>query len=158
VSGGAQGHVLRENRRFWCRGIGARQLSRYHCRSGVRQRRHSELQACLHGRRTTAGFREPAVSARGAWSATDRFGTLDPTDGGRSQRASLSALYHRQFREATLPGSAFIEYNQLHIYNDFTHFLVDSVHGDQEVQFENRRVTGGAVSYCLPLPFGRIDN
>ena len=84
----------------------------------------------------------------------DRFGTLDPTDGGRSQRASLSVEYHTQLGEGQLTSSAFDEYNQLHIYNDFTHFLSDPVHGDQEDQFENRRVTGGAATYSLPLSLG----
>jgi outer membrane receptor protein involved in Fe transport len=88
----------------------------------------------------------------------DRFGTLDPTDGGRSQRASLSAQFHTDLGEGKLTASAFYEYNQLHIYNDFTHFLIDPVHGDQEDQFENRRVIGSAVNYSLPLPIGGIDN
>jgi outer membrane receptor protein involved in Fe transport len=88
----------------------------------------------------------------------DRFGTLDPTDGGRSQRASLSAQYHGDLGAGRLTASAFYEYNQLHIYNDFTHFLIDPVHGDQEDQFENRRVIGSAVNYSLLLPIGGIDN
>ena len=39
-----------------------------------------------------------------------------------------------------------IIYNQLHLINDFTHFLVDPVHGDQEDQFETRNVIGNGVS------------
>jgi outer membrane receptor protein involved in Fe transport len=88
----------------------------------------------------------------------NRFGTLDPSDGGRSQRASLSSQYHTELGEGKLTASAFYEYNQLHIYNDFTHFLIDPVHGDQEDQFENRRVVGGAVNYSLPAPIGGIEN
>ncbi len=88
----------------------------------------------------------------------DRFGTLDPTDGGRSQRASLSVNTHTQLGDGRLTSSAFYEYSQLHIYNDFTHFLVDPVHGDQEDQFENRRVTGASASYSLPLSLGPLAN
>jgi hypothetical protein len=33
-----------------------------------------------------------------------------------------------------------------------------SVHGDQEDQFENRRVGGGAASYTVPIPLGEIQN
>ena len=87
-----------------------------------------------------------------------RFGTLDPTDGGRAQRASLSAQFHSELGAGSLTGSSFYEYNQLHIYNDFTHFLTDPVHGDQEDQFENRRVVGGAVNYSLPLTIAGIEN
>ena len=88
----------------------------------------------------------------------DRFGSLDPTDGGRSQRASLSAQFHEEVGNGQLTGTTFFEYSQLHIYNDFTQFLVDPVHGDQELQFENRRVLGGAVNYTLPTRIGPFDN
>jgi outer membrane receptor protein involved in Fe transport len=88
----------------------------------------------------------------------DRFGTLDPTDGGRSQRASLSAQFHEAIGDGQLTGGTYFEYNQLHIYNDFTQFLVDPVHGDQEDQFENRRVLGGAANYTLPARIGPFDN
>jgi hypothetical protein len=88
----------------------------------------------------------------------NRFGALDPTDGGRAQRASFSAQYRRSLGAGQLEANAFFIYNQLHLYNDFTHFLVDPVHGDQEVQFENRRVLGGAASYRLPLSIGALEN
>jgi outer membrane receptor protein involved in Fe transport len=88
----------------------------------------------------------------------DRFGTLDPTDGGRSQRASLSGLYHATIGDGTFTASPFYEYSQLHIYNDFTQFQVDPVHGDQEDQFENRRVVGGAATYSVPAQLGPFEN
>ena len=88
----------------------------------------------------------------------DRFGTLDPSDGGRAQRASLAANYQATAGTGQLRASAFFIYNELHLFNDFTHFLVDPVHGDQEDQFENRRAIGGAVSYALPLQLGSVRN
>ena len=54
--------------------------------------------------------------------------------------------------------SAFLIDNQLHLWNDFTHYLVDPVHGDQEEQFENRRTLGGAANYTLPAALGAIQN
>jgi len=88
----------------------------------------------------------------------DRFGTLDPTDGGRAQRASLSVQFHEAVGGGQLTGGSYFEYNQLHIYNDFTQFLVDPIRGDQEDQFENRRVLGGAINYTLPARLGPFDN
>jgi len=88
----------------------------------------------------------------------DRFGTLDPTDGGHAQRASFSAQYHATIGDGQLSGSAFFIYNQLHLFNDFTQYLFDPIHGDQEDQFENRRVVGGAVNYALPLALGPFQN
>jgi outer membrane receptor protein involved in Fe transport len=88
----------------------------------------------------------------------DRFGTLDPTDGGHAQRASLTFDYHASLSEGQLSASGFFIYNQLHIFNDFTRYLVNPIQGDQEYQFENRRVTGGAAAYTLPVPLGSIQN
>ena len=88
----------------------------------------------------------------------NRFGTLDPSDGGHALRASLTADYHQDIGAGTVTASAFYIYNQLHIFNDFTHYLVDPVHGDQEDQFENRNVLGGAANYVLPLEVAGIRN
>ena len=88
----------------------------------------------------------------------DRFGTLNPTDGGRAQRASLSVNYHASLGDGHFSASGFFIYNQLHLFNNFTHFLVDPVHGDQEDQFENRRAGGGAASYTLPITLGGLQN
>jgi outer membrane receptor protein involved in Fe transport len=88
----------------------------------------------------------------------NRFGTLDPTDGGHSQRASLSLEYHTQLGSGVFTASGFLEYNQLHIFNDFTHYLYNPVTGDQEDQFENRRVAGGSANYVLPMSLGAIPN
>jgi outer membrane receptor protein involved in Fe transport len=88
----------------------------------------------------------------------NRFGTLDPSDGGHSQRASLSLEYHARLGDGVLTASGFLEYSQLHIFNDFTHYLFNPVQGDQEDQFENRRVGGGAANYEMPLSIGTIQN
>jgi len=88
----------------------------------------------------------------------DRFGTLDPTDGGRAWRSSLSFNDHATIGAGQFTGSAFFIDNQLHLYNDFTQFLVDPIHGDQEAQIENRRALGGQASYTLPVPLGSIPN
>jgi len=88
----------------------------------------------------------------------NRFGTLDPTDGGHAWRSSVSFNLHETVGEGKLSASAFFIDNQLHLFNDFTQFLVDPIHGDQEDQFEHRDVIGGQVNYTLPVPLGSIDN
>jgi hypothetical protein len=84
----------------------------------------------------------------------DRFGTLDPTDGGHALRSSFSAQYHETLGDGQFSASASFIYNRLHLFNDFTQYLFDPVHGDQEDQFENRRVLGGAAGYTLPVALG----
>jgi hypothetical protein len=88
----------------------------------------------------------------------DRFGTLNPSDGGRAWRSSLSFNDRQAIGNGKFTASAFFIDNQLHLWNDFTQFLVDPVHGDQEDQFEHRDTVGGRVDYTLPLPLGSIDN
>lgn len=88
----------------------------------------------------------------------DRFGTLNPTDGGRAWRSSLSFNYFSVLGGGQFSASWFALDNQLHLWNDFTHYLIDPVHGDQEDQFENRRATGGHASYTLPVPLGSLQN
>jgi hypothetical protein len=88
----------------------------------------------------------------------NRFGSLNSTDGGRAWRASLSFNLNETLGDGQLSASAFFIDNQLHLWNDFTHYLVDPTRGDQEDQFENRRAFGGQANYTLPLPLGSIDN
>jgi outer membrane receptor protein involved in Fe transport len=88
----------------------------------------------------------------------NRFGTLDPSDGGHALRASLSAQYHADLGAGEVSASAFYIFNELHIFNDFTHYLVDPVHGDQEDQFESRNVLGGAARYTMPISVAGIDS
>ena len=86
------------------------------------------------------------------------FGSLDPSDGGHALRGSLSANYHAELGTGQFTASAFYIYNSLNLFNDFTHFLVDPVHGDQEDQFETRNVIGSAVAYKLPVTLGGFRN
>jgi outer membrane receptor protein involved in Fe transport len=87
-----------------------------------------------------------------------RFGELDPTDQGAAQRANVSGEYFSTLGEGQLAASAYAFSNQLSLFNDFTHFLVDPVNGDQEDQHEDRATVGGAVGYTHPAEVFGIDN
>lgn len=76
-----------------------------------------------------------------------RFGELDPSDQGVAQRANLSWKYFFTIGGGQLTANLYGFNNQLTLFNNFTHFLVDPVNGDQEEQHENRWTVGGAVSY-----------
>jgi outer membrane receptor protein involved in Fe transport len=82
----------------------------------------------------------------------NRFGTLNPTDGGVTQRASLSTQLQMPIGTGQFVAAAYFIDSRLELYNDFTHYLVNPVAGDQEDQFENRHVTGATADYRLPLP------
>ncbi len=105
------------------------------------------------------GFSITAMGYGSLWNATTdqpvramsdgligRFGTLDPTDGGLADRFSLSGRYHADTNLGTIAANLYAINNRLTLWNDFTHFLIDPVNGDQEAQNENRYTFGGGVS------------
>ena len=53
----------------------------------------------------------------------NRFDALDPTDGGNSQRYSLTAEWHRQDAESETKLMAYGVYSKLNLYSNFTYFL-----------------------------------
>jgi hypothetical protein len=76
-----------------------------------------------------------------------RFGSLDPSDGGQAERASVSARWFAAIGGGQLAANGYVINNQLTLWNDFTHFLTDPVNGDQEAQRENRITVGGGAGF-----------
>lgn len=87
-----------------------------------------------------------------------RFGSLDPTDGGYAQRASLSGIYHAELAGGQFTGSVYVISNHLTLWNDFTHYLVDPINGDQEAQHEDRTTLGSDLAYLHAAKLGDIRN
>jgi hypothetical protein len=79
--------------------------------------------------------------------AVPRFGQLDPTDSGQTNRQSLAAEYQRSAGPSSLRATAFVLHNELNLFSNFTYFLDDPVHGDQFEQAEQRTAAGGRVTY-----------
>jgi hypothetical protein len=88
----------------------------------------------------------------------NRFGSLDPSDGVRANRGILSYQFYQNLGSGQFSANAYYSHNELHLYNDFTHYLVDIVHGDQENQFEFRNTEGGEARYTLPLRFLSVEH
>ncbi|HUO12486.1 MAG TPA: TonB-dependent receptor, partial [Caulobacteraceae bacterium] len=78
-----------------------------------------------------------------------RYGVLDPTDHGASLRASLSGHYGASGDGWSFAANAYDIYSTMYLYNNFTHFLLDPVNGDQERQYEERNVLGGDAALTL---------
>ena len=70
------------------------------------------------------------------------FGTLNPTDGGNSERYSLQAEWHRQDENSETKIMAYGFYYDLDLFSDFTYYLTDTNRGDQFEQ-QDRRWVGG---------------
>ncbi len=88
----------------------------------------------------------------------DRFGTLDPSDGARSERFSLSGRYATKGGTWDFTASAYVIHSTMTLWNDYTHFLDDPINGDQEQQSEARNTAGGQVAYVIRLNLGQITS
>lgn len=98
------------------------------------------------------GFSLTARSYHGQWNSSDQipasfgqtnfFGSLNPTDGGNSQRYSLQGEWHRHELDSETKISAYAFYYDLDLFSDFTYFLTDTNQGDQFEQQDHRWVAG----------------
>jgi hypothetical protein len=89
--------------------------------------------------------------------AIDRWGSLDPTDGGDSSRYSLSTRFVRTEGNARTQASAYLIRQDLTLFNNFTYFLDDPVNGDQFSQRDRRVVMGGQASHTVKGRIGNFD-
>jgi len=101
----------------------------------------------------TDGFSITGRGYRGTWHSSDQipvnaqslagyFGTLDPTDGGHSQRYSLQGEWHRQRADSLTEITAYGFYYDLNLFSNFTYYLIDPRKGDQFEQQDRRWVAG----------------
>jgi hypothetical protein len=78
----------------------------------------------------------------------DRFGSLDPSDGGKSSRFSLSADWTRALSDGAFQFNAYAVRSSLDLFSNFTFLLNhpfdlgDPVNGDQFHQSERRTMLG----------------
>jgi hypothetical protein len=116
------------------------------------------------------GFGLTAMGFDGRWKSTDqiplravqsgelsRFGNIDPTDGGKTHRYSLSTDWWGSAGGGQLRALAYVIDYHLDLFSNFTYYT-DPVNGDQFEQFDDRRIGGGSMSYLLPVKLGGLDN
>ena len=79
----------------------------------------------------------------------DRFGSIDNSEGGNTQRLSANADLRWKLSDTeTVKVHAYGQYYQLDLFSDFTFFLNDPVNGDEIEQSDrNRLVLGLDTSY-----------
>jgi outer membrane cobalamin receptor len=112
------------------------------------------------------GYSVALTGYGGDWRATDqipqravssglisRFGNIDPTDGGRTHRFSVSAEARGQLGAGAWRAQTWWLDYRLDLFSNFTYFT-DPVHGDQFEQYDHRHAYGATVSYSLPA--GRL--
>jgi hypothetical protein len=104
-------------------------------------------------------FTLTAMAYSGQWNSTDqvplraideglidRFGSLNPTDGGISTRSSLSFSRVMRTDASQVQVSAYLIRYKLDLWSTFTYYLRDPIHGDQMLQHDDRVVYGFKAS------------
>lgn len=99
------------------------------------------------------GFSITARGYHGKWNSSDQiadnavplvgfFGSLNPADGGNSQRYSLQGEWHHYTANSMTQLMGYGFYYDLDLFSDFTYYLYDPVRGDQFEQQDRRWVAG----------------
>ena len=112
-----------------------------------------------------------AMAYQADWKSTDqipqravnsgllnRFASIDPTDGGASQRYSLTGDWQRQTATGISKFMAYGIYSQLRLFSNFTYFLNDPVRGDQFAQPDDRWVSGFKASHGFYHQIGKAES
>ena len=85
----------------------------------------------------------------------DRFGDIDPTDGGHVRTGTLGAYFrHEDDRGGTWRLDAFATRSLFDLYSNFTFFLNDPLCGDGIQQHDSRLQEGANAQYVRPQNFG----
>ncbi|MDQ6769117.1 MAG: TonB-dependent receptor [Gemmatimonadota bacterium] len=116
-----------------------------------------------------SGFSMTAMGYDAKWNSTDqiperafgdglisRFGSIDPTDGGKTHRYSLSSEWQRNSSTSLTQVAAYgIDY-RLNLFSNFTYFLDDPVNGDQFEQVDRRHSYGLRASHRWLAAWGGV--
>ena len=87
----------------------------------------------------------------------DRFGYIDPRDGGKVKLGTLSSYYSKSFTNGdTFKVDGFVGRSLFDLYSDFTFFLKDPVHGDAFQQHDSRLQEGLNAQYTHAHQLGPV--
>jgi hypothetical protein len=87
----------------------------------------------------------------------DRFGYIDPSDGGRVWLGTFSTYFSKLLKNGdTFKADGFLSRSLFDLYSNFTFFLNDPVNGDAFQQHDSRLQEGLNVQYTHPHHFGSI--
>ena len=122
------------------------------------------------------GFSLTGMAYSNSWNSTDQiplraisqgliglYGALDPTDGGRSNRFSISGQFRKTEAEGTTKVNFYVIRSSLDLYNNFTYFLNDAMvppgdplNGDQFHQRDSRVIGGLNASHTFNHTFAGL--
>lgn len=78
----------------------------------------------------------------------DRFGSIDPSEGGNTLRSTVRLNYHYDMTTGgQFFANAYGQYYRLDLFTNFTFFLNDPINGDGIAQYDRRGIYGGDLGY-----------
>ena len=108
------------------------------------------------------GFSVTGMAYANKWNSTDQipsraiasgeiglYGALDPSDGGNSDRFSLSGRWARTDEGGSSKANVYLIKSSLNLWNNFTYFLTDPANGDQFHQHDDRILGGINASHIF---------
>lgn len=86
----------------------------------------------------------------------DRFGVIDPENGGRVKLGHASVYYQKEWQDGTvLKADALLARSLFDLYSNFTFFLADELYGDEIMQHDSRLQEGANLQVIKPYGNGR---
>ena len=121
--------------------------------------RKANAQFILSSGSPREGWDASFLTYSASWTATDqvpqslidsgkisRFGSMDSTDGGKTNRTSLSGTWHSQTEWEQSKINWYLMQYDFDLFSNFTYYYTDQTNGDQFEQKEKRTALGGSIS------------
>ncbi len=87
----------------------------------------------------------------------DRFGFIDPDNGGRVRQGTLGVYFRDEDAKGrVLKIDGFVARSLFDLYSNFTFFLNDPINGDEIRQHDSRLQEGINAQYVLPVKLGDV--
>src|SRR3982074_95736 len=112
------------------------------------------------------GFSLTGMAYVNRWNSTDQipsravasgeiglYGALDPSDGGNSNRFSLSGRWAQTDEGGSSIANFYVVKSSLNLWNNFTYSLTDAFNGDQFHQHDDRTLGGINASHTFRSQF-----
>jgi outer membrane receptor protein involved in Fe transport len=115
------------------------------------------------------GFSLTGMAYANQWNSTDQipsraiasgeiglYGAFDPSDGGNSNRFSLSGRWAQTDEGGSSKANFYVIKSALNLWNNFTYFLTDPVNSDQFHQHDDRILSGIDASHTFKNHFAGL--
>jgi outer membrane receptor protein involved in Fe transport len=115
------------------------------------------------------GFSLTGMAYANKWNSTDQipsravasgeiglYGAFDPSDGGNSNRFSLSGRWAQTDESGSSKANFYVIKSSLNLWNNFTYSLTDPANGDQFHQHDDRILGGVNASHTFKSQFAGL--